>query len=64
MKEIGILVAEWFITGLIVYAGLSDKQILFINGTRQCLMALNQKFGFMISSEKMANLMIKKKLNL
>lgn len=40
MKGIGILVAEWFITGLIVYAGLSGKQILFINGQRSAVITL------------------------
>ena len=40
MKGIGILVAEWFITGLIVYAGLSGKQILFINGPRTAVITL------------------------
>ena len=40
MKGIGILVAEWFITGLIVYAGLSGKQILFINGSRTAVITL------------------------
>lgn len=40
MKGIGILAAEWFITGLIVYAGLSGKQILFINGPRSAVITL------------------------
>ena len=40
MKGIGILAAEWFITGLIVYAGLSSKQILFINGPRTAVITL------------------------
>ena len=40
MKGIGILVAEWFITGLIVYAGLSGHQILFINGPRTAVITL------------------------
>ncbi len=40
MKGIGVLAAEWFITGLIVYAGLSGKQILFINGPRSAVIAL------------------------
>ncbi len=40
MKGIGILAAEWFVTGLIVYAGLSGKQILFINGPRSAVITL------------------------
>lgn len=40
MKGIGILAAEWFITSLIVYAGLSGKQILFINGPRTAVITL------------------------
>jgi len=40
MKGIGTLVAEWFITGLIVYAGLSGKQILFINRPRTAVITL------------------------
>lgn len=40
MKGIAILTAEWLITGLIVYAGLSDKQILFINGPRSAVITL------------------------
>jgi len=40
MKGIGILAAEWFITGLIVYAGLSGKQILFINEPRTAVITL------------------------
>ena len=40
MKGIGILAAEWFITGLIVYAGLSGKQILFIHGPRTAVITL------------------------
>ena len=40
MKGIGILAAEWFITGLIVYAGLSGKPILFINGPRSAVITL------------------------
>jgi len=40
MKGIGILTAEWLITGLIVYAGLSGKQILFINGARSAAITL------------------------
>jgi hypothetical protein len=40
MKGIKILVAEWFITGLIVYSGLSGKQILFFNGPRTAVITL------------------------
>ena len=40
MKGIGILAAEWFITGLIVCAGLSGKQIIFINGARTAVITL------------------------
>jgi hypothetical protein len=40
MKDIGILAVEWVITGLIVWAGLSDKQILFINGPRAAVITL------------------------
>ena len=40
MKGIGILVAEWLITSLSVYAGLSGKQILFINGPRSAVITL------------------------
>ena len=40
MKGIGILAAEWVITGLIVYVGLSGKQILFIGGPRSAAIAL------------------------
>ena len=40
MKGIGVLIAEWFIIGLIVYAGLSGKQILFINGPRTAVITL------------------------
>ena len=40
MKGTGILAAEWLITGLIVYAGLSGKQILFLNGPRSAGIAL------------------------
>ncbi len=40
MKEIGILAVEWLITGLVVYAGLSGKQILFINGPRPAVITL------------------------
>lgn len=40
MKGTGILVAEWLITSLIVYAGLSGKQIVFINGPRTAVITL------------------------
>jgi intracellular septation protein A len=40
MKEIGILASEWAITCLLVCAGLSGKQILFINGPRSAAIAL------------------------
>ncbi|WP_250227305.1 hypothetical protein [Anaeropeptidivorans aminofermentans] len=40
MRGIGVLAVEWFITGLIVYAGLSGKQILFINGPRPAVITL------------------------
>lgn len=40
MKNIGILAAEWLITGLIVYMGLAGKQILFINGLRSAVITL------------------------
>ena len=47
MKEIGTLVGEWFVTGLIVYAGLSGKQILFIDGPRIAAIVLGV-IGFAI----------------
>lgn len=47
MKEIGVLVTEWFITGLIVYAGLCRKQILFINGARTAVITLGS-IGFLM----------------
>jgi hypothetical protein len=47
MKEIGILAAEWLITGLIVGAGLSGKQILFIRGPRMAAITLGA-IGFAI----------------
>lgn len=40
MKGIGILAVEWFITALIVYAGRSGKDILFINGPRTAVITL------------------------
>jgi hypothetical protein len=47
MKEIGILAAECLITGLIVGAGLSGKQILFIGGPRWAAITLGA-IGFVI----------------
>lgn len=47
MKGIGILAAEWLITGLIAYAGLSGKQILFINGPRSAVITLGA-IGFVM----------------
>ena len=47
MKGVGILAAEWLITGLIVYAGRSGKQILFINGSRSAVITLGA-IGFAI----------------
>lgn len=47
MKHIAILAAEWGITGLIVYAGLSGKPILFINGPRSAVIVLGV-IGFAI----------------
>jgi len=40
MKGMGILATEWLVTGLIVYAGLSGRQILFINGPRAAAITL------------------------
>ncbi|MFA7538793.1 MAG: hypothetical protein WCY96_07560 [Candidatus Cloacimonadaceae bacterium] len=40
MKGIGILAVEWLITCLIVFAGLSGKQVLFINGPRSAVITL------------------------
>jgi len=40
MKSVEILGAEWLITGLVVYIGLSGRQILFITGTRAAVIAL------------------------
>ena len=40
MKGFGILVIEWLVTGLITYAGLSGKQVLFINGPRSSAITL------------------------
>lgn len=45
MKGIGVLVAECLITVLIVCAGLSGKQILFISGTRSAAITLGS-IGF------------------
>lgn len=47
MRGIGILAVECFITSLIVYAGLSGKQILFINGPRSAVITLGV-IGFTI----------------
>lgn len=47
MKEIGLLAAEWLITGLVVCAGLSGKQILFITGPREAAVTLGA-IGFAI----------------
>jgi len=47
MKGIGILVSEWLITGLIVCAGLSGKQILFIGGARSAAITLGA-IGFAV----------------
>ena len=47
MKGIGILAAEWLITSLIVCAGLSGKQILFISGPRTAVITLGV-IGFAI----------------
>lgn len=47
MKAIGILIAEWSITGFIVYAGLSAKQIGFINGPRSAVITLGS-IGFIV----------------
>ncbi len=40
MNGIAVLIGEWLITGVIVYAGLSGKQILFINGPRSAVLTL------------------------
>ena len=40
MKGFGILAAEWLITGLIAWAGLSGKQVLFISGPRTAVITL------------------------
>jgi len=40
MKGIGILAAEWVITALIICAGLSDRQILFIHDPRSAAITL------------------------
>ena len=45
MKGIGVLAAECLITILIVCAGLSGKQILFISGTRSAAITLGS-IGF------------------
>ena len=40
MSGFGILAIEWLITGLIVYAGCSGKEILWINGPRAASITL------------------------
>lgn len=40
MKEVGVLIIEWFITITIVYAGLSGKHVMFINGPRTAVITL------------------------
>lgn len=40
MKDVGIFAVEWITTGLIVFAGLYGKQILFINGPRFSVITL------------------------
>lgn len=40
MKEIGILLAEWSVTGLIVYAGFCGRRVLFIDGPRSATLTL------------------------
>ncbi|GAB2026984.1 hypothetical protein [Lactovum odontotermitis] len=40
MGRIGILLLELAVTGLIVFAGLSSKQFLFINGPRAAAITL------------------------
>jgi hypothetical protein len=47
MKDLGILAVEWITTGLIVFAGLSGKQILFINGPRSAVITLGA-IGFIM----------------
>lgn len=40
MKNIGILILELIVTGLLVWAGLSGKKILFIDGARSAVIML------------------------
>ncbi|MBU5582538.1 hypothetical protein KQJ29_21715 [Enterococcus sp. S181_ASV_20] len=40
MKGIGILAAEWAVTGMIVYAGLCGKKLFFIEGPRSAVITL------------------------
>ncbi|WP_368756462.1 hypothetical protein [Enterococcus avium] len=40
MKGIGILAAEWAITGMIVYAGLCGRKLFFIDGPRSAVITL------------------------
>ena len=40
MKGIGILVAEWVVTGMIVYAGLCGRKLFFIDGPRSAVIML------------------------
>lgn len=47
MKDFGILAVECIITGLLVYMGLSGKQILFINNARTATITLGI-FGFVM----------------
>jgi hypothetical protein len=47
MKGIGILVVEWIITALIAWAGLSGRQILFINGPKSAAITLGA-IGFVM----------------
>ena len=47
MKGIIILAAEWIVTTLVVWAGLSGRQILFINGARSAAITLGA-IGFVM----------------
>lgn len=40
MKGIGILAAEWAVTGMIVYAGLCGRKLFFIDGPRSAVIML------------------------
>ncbi|MBU5369665.1 hypothetical protein [Enterococcus avium] len=40
MKGIGILAAEWVVTGMIVYAGLCGRKLFFIDGPRPAVITL------------------------